>query len=78
MGIDVKPYINHLKPLIDSEQQLIYYRIANFCKNQEKPNSSKFGQRTTQIANYLVTGEVPSEWKTQDMKHFFAKIHAYY
>ena len=30
------------------------------------------------IANYLVTGEVPSEWKTQDMKHFFAKIHAYY
>ncbi|WKA01560.1 hypothetical protein VitviT2T_019836 [Vitis vinifera] len=30
------------------------------------------------IANYLVTGEVPSEWKTQDKKHFFAKIHAYY
>nr|CAN66443.1 hypothetical protein VITISV_011562 [Vitis vinifera] len=30
------------------------------------------------IANYLVTSEVPSEWKTQDRKHFFAKIHAYY
>ncbi|KAL6334670.1 hypothetical protein AAG906_021220 [Vitis piasezkii] len=30
------------------------------------------------IANYLVTGEVPSEWKAQDKKHFFAKIHAYY
>ncbi|RVW20459.1 Retrovirus-related Pol polyprotein from transposon opus [Vitis vinifera] len=30
------------------------------------------------IANYLVTGEVPREWKAQDMKHFFAKIHAYY
>nr|CAN74665.1 hypothetical protein VITISV_043029 [Vitis vinifera] len=30
------------------------------------------------IANYLVAGEVPSEWKTQDRKHFFAKIHAYY
>ncbi|RVW38728.1 Pro-Pol polyprotein [Vitis vinifera] len=30
------------------------------------------------IANYLVTGEIPSEWKTQDKKHFFAKIHAYY
>ncbi|RVW38462.1 Retrovirus-related Pol polyprotein from transposon 17.6 [Vitis vinifera] len=30
------------------------------------------------IANYLVIGEVPSEWKAQDMKHFFAKIHAYY
>ena len=25
------------------------------------------------IANYLVTGEVPSEWKAQDKKHFFAK-----
>ncbi|WJZ87616.1 hypothetical protein VitviT2T_006985 [Vitis vinifera] len=30
------------------------------------------------IANYLVTGEVPSEWKAQDRKDFFAKIHAYY
>ena len=30
------------------------------------------------IANYLVTGEVPSEWKAQDKKHFFAKTHAYY
>ena len=30
------------------------------------------------IANYLVTGEVPSEWKAQDKKHFFAKIHANY
>ena len=30
------------------------------------------------IANYLVIGEVPSDWKAQDRKHFFAKIHAYY
>ncbi|RVW23220.1 hypothetical protein CK203_100443 [Vitis vinifera] len=30
------------------------------------------------IANYFVTGEVPSEWKAHDMKHFFTKIHAYY
>ncbi|RVW12250.1 hypothetical protein CK203_117479 [Vitis vinifera] len=30
------------------------------------------------IANYIVTGEVPSELKAQDRKHFFAKIHAYY
>ncbi|RVW63876.1 Retrovirus-related Pol polyprotein from transposon 17.6 [Vitis vinifera] len=30
------------------------------------------------ITNYLVTGEVPSEWKAQDRKHFFTKIHAYY
>ena len=30
------------------------------------------------IANYVVIGEVPSEWKAQDRKHLFAKIHAYY
>ncbi|WJZ87536.1 hypothetical protein VitviT2T_006907 [Vitis vinifera] len=30
------------------------------------------------IANYLGIEEVPSEWKAQDRKHFFAKIHAYY
>ncbi|KAL6342198.1 hypothetical protein AAG906_006812 [Vitis piasezkii] len=30
------------------------------------------------IANYLVIRGVPSEWKAQDKKHFFAKIHAYY
>ena len=30
------------------------------------------------IANYLVTIEIPSKWKPQDKKHFFAKIHAYY
>ena len=30
------------------------------------------------IANYLVTGEVPSEWKAQDRKQFFTKIHVYY
>ena len=30
------------------------------------------------IANYLVTREVPSEWRVQEKKHFFAKIHAYY
>ena len=30
------------------------------------------------IANYLVTGEIPSEWIAQDRKHFFEKIHVYY
>ena len=30
------------------------------------------------IANYLVMGEIPSEWNAQDRKHFFAKIHSYY
>ncbi|KAL6316707.1 hypothetical protein AAG906_019638 [Vitis piasezkii] len=28
--------------------------------------------------NSHVTREVPSEWKAQDRKHFFTKIHAYY
>ena len=30
------------------------------------------------IANFLTTGEVPAEWKGQDRKYFFAKIHSYY
>ena len=30
------------------------------------------------IANNLATGEVPVEWKAQDKKYFFAKIHFYY
>ena len=30
------------------------------------------------IANFLATGEILAEWKEQDMKYFFAKIHAYY
>ena len=30
------------------------------------------------IANFLATGEIPTEWKAQDKKYFFAKIHSYY
>ena len=30
------------------------------------------------IANYLATGEIPIDWKAQDKKYFFAKIHSYY
>ena len=30
------------------------------------------------IANFLVTGELPTEWKAQDKKFFHAKIHSYY
>ena len=30
------------------------------------------------IANYLATGELLADWKTQDKKFFFAKIHSYY
>ena len=30
------------------------------------------------ITNYLAIGEVLVEWKAQDKKHFFTKIHSYY
>ena len=30
------------------------------------------------IANYLATGELPTDWNAQDMKFFFAKVHSYY
>ena len=29
------------------------------------------------IANFLVIGELPANWKAQDRKFFFAKIHSY-
>ena len=30
------------------------------------------------IANFLASGEIPANWKEQDRKYFFAKIHFYY
>ena len=30
------------------------------------------------IANFLATGELPTDWKAQDRKFFFTKIHCYY
>ena len=30
------------------------------------------------IANFLAVGEVKDEWKAQEKKYFFAKIHSYY
>ena len=30
------------------------------------------------IGNYLAIGELPADWKAQDKKFFFAKIHSYY
>ena len=30
------------------------------------------------IANFLATGELLADWKAQDRKFFFAKIHSYY
>ena len=30
------------------------------------------------IANFIATREIPSDWKEQDRKYFFANIHSYY
>ena len=30
------------------------------------------------ISNFLATREIPSKWKEQDRKYFFANIHSYY
>ena len=30
------------------------------------------------IANFLATGELPIDWKAQDIKFFFSKTHSYY
>ena len=31
-----------------------------------------------QIANYLATGELLADWKAEDKKFFFKKVHSYY
>ena len=50
--------------------------------NDEFPEESLMHLETApwyaHIANFLTTGEIPVEWKGQDKKYFFAKIHSYY
>ena len=50
--------------------------------NDEFPEESLLVVENTpwyaHIANYLAIGEVPANWKAQDRKFFFAKIHSYY
>ncbi|RVW70476.1 hypothetical protein CK203_058333 [Vitis vinifera] len=50
--------------------------------NDEFPEESLMSIEVTpwysHIVNYLVTGEVPSEWKCPRQEAFLAKIHAYY
>ena len=50
--------------------------------NDEFPEESMLLVESTpwnaHIANYLTTGELPADWKAQDKKFFFAKIHSYY
>ena len=50
--------------------------------NDEFPKESLLLVKNTpwyaHIANYLATEESPANWKAQDRKFFFAKIHSYY
>ena len=50
--------------------------------NDEFPEESLLLVESTpwyaHITNYLTTGELPADWKAQDKKFFFAKIHSYY
>ena len=50
--------------------------------NDEFPEESlmQLGKATwyAHIANFLTTGEISYDWKEQDRKYFFAKIHSYY
>ncbi|RVW91119.1 Retrovirus-related Pol polyprotein from transposon 17.6 [Vitis vinifera] len=62
----IKDFSKISKPLYE-----LLVKDAKFLWDEKSPWYSH-------IANYLVTGEVPSEWSAQEKKHFFAKIHAYY
>ena len=60
----------------------IAHNTHNPSINDEFPEESLLLVENTpwyaHIANFLATGELPADWKTQDRKFFFAKIHAYY
>ena len=63
-------------------------RFRHTNKDEAPPINDEFPEKSlllienahwyAHIANYLATGEVPIEWKAQDKKYFFAKIHSYY
>ena len=50
--------------------------------NDEFPEESPLLVESTlwyaHIANYLTIGKLPTDWKAQDKKFFFAKIHSFY
>ena len=67
---------NHLSRLT------IEHNTQNPPINDEFPEESLLLVENTpwyaHIANYLATGGLPTDWKAQDRKFFFAKIHSYY
>ena len=50
--------------------------------NDDFPEESLMQQEKSpwyaHIANFLATGKIPAEWKEQDIKYFFVKIHSSY
>ena len=61
---------------------IIAHNTHNPPINDEFPEESLLLVENTpgyaHISNYLVTGELPADWKAQDKKFFFAKIPSYY
>ena len=63
-------------------------RLAIAHNTQNPPINDEFPEESlllvektpwyAHIANYLATGELPTDWKAQDKKFFFAKIHSHY
>ena len=80
---DFNLYIKDKKGVADHLSRLtIAHNSHSLPINDDFPEESLMLIEVTPwyayIANYLVIEEVPSERKTQDKKHLFAKIHAYY
>ncbi|RVW37068.1 Retrovirus-related Pol polyprotein from transposon 17.6 [Vitis vinifera] len=87
VGSSIVVFTDHsaLKYLLtkqDAKARLIRWILCS--KNSISKSGIKRGRKCdlapwySHIANFLVTGEVPSEWSAQDKRHFLAKIHAYY
>ena len=63
-------------------------RLTIACNTHNLPINDEFLEESlllvekapwyAHIANYLATGELPVNWKAQDKKFFFVKIHSYY
>ena len=64
------------------------FRLTITRDSHSPPNNDEFPEESlmlienapwyAHIANYLATGEILVDWKAQDKKYFFTKIHSYY